>query len=161
MGAPLLSRDLPDYEDLWHVDAVRALDPLGADQACRRLPEMNVIGDVPVLVSTLRSLAPVSVAGFSPYECVAAMRDLGESLRDLEFALRLRSMIDSMNLVIKNVKPAFFARELRPYLEAVEVDGRPYLGPAAAQVPMWLVDELLWASDRNDCTRPSRAHRPQ
>jgi hypothetical protein len=240
----LLSHELPNYDDLGHIDTVRALDPLHADQACHRLPEMNAASDVPALVATLRSLVPQSVAVYSPYECVAAMRDLGiflgsikrhgaepeplvpevtpilldlaartdlvprdtilhyttwnpvgprerrytndgqetylqdsvrmvfadlqaalalgESVHGLEprepafatvlheFAVRLRPMVDSMDLVIKNVKPAYFARELRPYLEAVNIGGGPYFGPAAAQVPMWLVDELLWASDRND-----------
>jgi hypothetical protein len=61
-----------------------------------------------------------------------------------------RTGITLVRVVIKNVKPAYFARELRPYLEAVNIGGGPYFGPAAAQVPMWLVDELLWASDRND-----------
>lgn len=236
--------DSLDYDDPGHVEIVRALDPLGADGACRRLPELNARADVPAMVATLRSLLPNDVSGFTAHECLAVMRDLGiflgsvkrhgvepeplvpemtpvllelgartdlvprdtilhyttwnpvgererrytddsqetylqdsvrmvfddiqtglacgESLHDLEprdlefaatldeFARRLGSMVDSMELVIKHVTPAYFARGLRPYLEAVDVAGRPYLGPAAAQVPMWLVDQVLWASDRND-----------
>lgn len=237
-------RDSLDYDDLTHVEVVRALDPLGADEACRRLPAMNARADVPALVAALRSLLPEDVAGYTPHECIAAMRDLGiflgsikrhgvepeplvpemtpvllelgartdlvprdtilhyttwnpvgdrerryaddvqetylqdsvrmvfadiqvglahgEALRSLtphdpafawtldEMARRLESMVDSMRLVIDHVTPAYFARGLRPYLEAVDVAGRPYFGPAAAQVPVWLVDEVLWASDRND-----------
>ncbi len=210
--------DSLDYDDPGHVEIVRALDPLGADGACRRLPELNARADVPAMVATLRSLLPNDVSGFTAHECLAVMRDLGiflgsvkrhgvepeplvpemtpvllelgartdlvprdtilhyttwnpvgererrytddsqetylqdsvrmvfddiqtglacgESLHDLEprdpefaatldeFARRLGSMVDSMELVIKHVTPAYFARGLRPYLEAVDVAGR-------------------------------------
>ncbi|PZS31775.1 MAG: monodechloroaminopyrrolnitrin synthase PrnB [Pseudonocardiales bacterium] len=62
----------------------------------------------------------------------------------------LRPMVDSIDLVIDKVSPRFFARTLRPYFEDIEVDGRRYLGPAAAQVPLWLIDEAVWASDRSE-----------
>ncbi|MGM1063959.1 monodechloroaminopyrrolnitrin synthase PrnB family protein [Saccharothrix sp. Mg75] len=59
-------------------------------------------------------------------------------------------MVDSIDLVVRDVGPRFFARVLRPYFEEITVAGRVYLGPAAAQVPLWLVDEAVWASDRGD-----------
>ncbi|WP_116198576.1 monodechloroaminopyrrolnitrin synthase PrnB family protein [Amycolatopsis circi] len=60
----------------------------------------------------------------------------------------ISSMVDSIDLVIEHVSPRFFARVLRPYFAEITVDGGVLLGPAAAQVPLWLVDEILWASDR-------------
>ncbi|GIL25596.1 monodechloroaminopyrrolnitrin synthase PrnB family protein [Actinocatenispora comari] len=58
---------------------VRELDPLDADETYRRLPEMNAAADVPALVGALRRLAgnAAAVTDGSPYECRAAMRDLG------------------------------------------------------------------------------------
>ncbi|BCJ27853.1 monodechloroaminopyrrolnitrin synthase PrnB family protein [Actinocatenispora sera] len=58
---------------------VRALDPLDADETYRRLPEMNAAADVPALVGALRRLAANAAAApdGTPYECRAAMRDLG------------------------------------------------------------------------------------
>ena len=53
-----------------------------------------------------------------------------------------------MKRVLLGVSPEFFARELRPYFEDVHVAGRLYMGPAAAHIPLFLVDVLLWASDR-------------
>jgi len=228
------------------IDRVRAIDPLGADGVCARLPEMNLAADVPTLVGALRGLLPdaETLAGFDMEECLAAMRDLGmflgsikrhreeplrlvpearpvllelgvrtdlvprdtvhhyctwnpvgerqrmytgdeqenhlqnsvrmvfphlrvalelcDLLRDLEFAdpkfpilvdalnRELRPMVASIDLVVGHVSPRFFARTLRPYFEDVEVGGRSYLGPAAAQVPLWLVDEAVWASDRGE-----------
>ncbi|WP_158822204.1 monodechloroaminopyrrolnitrin synthase PrnB family protein [Streptomyces sp. NRRL F-5727] len=54
----------------------------------------------------------------------------------------------TMKRVLRGVSPEFFARELRPYFEDVHVAGRLYMGPAAAHIPLFLVDVLLWASDR-------------
>lgn len=58
-------------------------------------------------------------------------------------------MVDSIDFTVAQVTPDFFARGLRPYFEEIDVDGRAYLGPAAAQVPLWLVDLTLWQSDRS------------
>jgi monodechloroaminopyrrolnitrin synthase len=62
----------------------------------------------------------------------------------------LRPMGESINLVVDKVSSKFFARVLRPYFEEIDVDGQTYLGPAAAQVPLWLIDEAVWASDRSE-----------
>jgi monodechloroaminopyrrolnitrin synthase len=62
----------------------------------------------------------------------------------------LGPMVESINQVVDKVSPKFFARVLRPYFEEIDVDGQTYLGPAAAQVPLWLIDEAVWASDRGE-----------
>lgn len=76
--------------------------------------------------------------------------------RDARFAPLLVSlnalvvgMVSVIDEVVREVSPQFFAQTLRPYFEEVTVAGTTYLGPAAAQVPLWLVDLCLWASDRN------------
>ncbi|MFT3859663.1 MAG: DUF1864 family protein [Aquabacterium sp.] len=61
-----------------------------------------------------------------------------------------RAMVDAIDSVTEKVTPAFFAQVLRPYFEDIEVRGERYLGPAAAQAPLWLVDLCVWASDRNE-----------
>lgn len=67
-----------------------------------------------------------------------------------EVADRLQPTVASMGLVASHVTPEFFAHGLRPYLEAARIDGTDYYGPAAAQLPMWLIDKALWANDRNE-----------
>ncbi|MET9520416.1 monodechloroaminopyrrolnitrin synthase PrnB family protein [Streptomyces sp. NPDC002994] len=64
-------------------------------------------------------------------------------------AQHVQSMVDSIDFTVANVSPVFFAQILRPYFEEVGVAGRDYLGPAAAQVPLWLVDLTLWQCDHN------------
>ncbi|AWL41091.1 DUF1864 domain-containing protein [Streptomyces sp. SM18] len=54
----------------------------------------------------------------------------------------------AMGRVNAHVTPEFFALVLRPYFEDVRIAGRRYMGPAAAHVPLFLLDLLLWASDR-------------
>lgn len=61
----------------------------------------------------------------------------------------VQPMLETIDTVTARVSPIFFAQDLRPYFEEITVDGAEYLGPAAAQVPLWLVDLCLWASDRN------------
>lgn len=64
-----------------------------------------------------------------------------------ELGSLLECMVDSITMVVDRVDPVWFARVLRPYFEEITVDGRVLLGPAAAQVPLWLIDQLVWASD--------------
>ncbi|NAS25940.1 DUF1864 family protein [Herbidospora sp. NEAU-GS84] len=60
----------------------------------------------------------------------------------------LDTLIAAMDLIREHVPPAFFAQEMRPYFEPVDVGGRSYLGPAPAQLPLYLADTVLWASDQ-------------
>ncbi|MFI1799505.1 monodechloroaminopyrrolnitrin synthase PrnB family protein [Streptomyces sp. NPDC020379] len=234
-----------DHGNPLQIERVRALDPLAADAALARLPELNSRGDVPTLTAMLRDLTPSldAVALCSTDECLAVMRDLGMLLGSLkrhdtepaeavpevvpvllelgrrtgmiprdtvhhyttwnptgerqrsytgdpqEFCLQdsvrmvfpqlrqglelcdmlswtdpaeqkfaavldeltdlLGAMVDSIDMVVKEVGPAFFARVLRPYYENVTLAGETYLGPAAAQVPLWLIDLSVWASDHS------------
>jgi hypothetical protein len=54
----------------------------------------------------------------------------------------------AMSGVLAEVTPEFFALVLRPFFEEVRIAGRTYMGPAAAHIPLFLIDLLLWASDR-------------
>ncbi|MFI9203994.1 monodechloroaminopyrrolnitrin synthase PrnB family protein [Streptomyces sp. NPDC053048] len=250
-GTPVSHGPMSDgtfsHGDPLQNERVRALDPLGADQALATLPELNGRADVPALAAMLRELLPHErdLAGYSTDECLAVMRDLGmllgsikrhdetepaglvpevvpvlrelgrrtgmvprdtvhhyttwnptgarqrmytgdpqesclqESVRMVFPRLRsglelcdvlahtdptdgtfatvldeltdlLGAMVDSIDMVVQEVSPAFFARVLRPYYENVTLDGRSYLGPAAAQVPLWLIDLAVWASDHSE-----------
>ena len=65
-----------------------------------------------------------------------------------ELVALLRSLEDAIDIVHDGVIPEFFARTLRPFFESITLDGVEYLGPAAAHVPLYLLDLALWASDR-------------
>ncbi|MFE0644141.1 monodechloroaminopyrrolnitrin synthase PrnB family protein [Streptomyces sp. NPDC058877] len=62
----------------------------------------------------------------------------------------LRTVADAIDPTVTRVPPEYFALTLSPYFEEVEIAGRDYPGPAAAQVPLWLVDLTLWRCDRSD-----------
>ncbi|WP_108990314.1 monodechloroaminopyrrolnitrin synthase PrnB family protein [Streptomyces coelicoflavus] len=88
-------------------------------------------------------------------ELASRLSDL--ALEDAKFAQltdeltgHTETMVQSIDMVVSHVSPEFFARTLRPYFEEITVDGRVLLGPAAAQVPLWLIDQAIWASDRSE-----------
>ncbi|MFB7895920.1 monodechloroaminopyrrolnitrin synthase PrnB family protein [Streptomyces xiamenensis] len=83
---------------------------------------------------------------------------LGDTdLADPKFALltdelsrHTESTVTAIDMVVANVGPEFFARVLRPYFEEIDVGDRVLLGPAAAQVPLWLIDLAIWAADHSE-----------
>lgn len=62
-------------------------------------------------------------------------------------AIHLRSFGESMRMLKGRVTPEYFARHARPYFQAVRVAGKPYFGPAASHVPLFLVDIVVWSAD--------------
>ena len=54
----------------------------------------------------------------------------------------------NFEMVRANVTPEFFAKHLRPYFEPITVEGRTLNGPAAAFLPLYLVDELVWGESQ-------------
>ncbi|MFI2347257.1 monodechloroaminopyrrolnitrin synthase PrnB family protein [Streptomyces sp. NPDC019443] len=95
----------------------------------------------PSLVASLDTCA--ELARLEPY-------DPGFALALDRTAQHVQSMVDSIDFTVANVSPAFFAREMRSYFEEIDIAGVDYLGPAAAQVPLWLVDLTLWQCDRSN-----------
>lgn len=100
-----------------------------------------------------------SVSFVLPYfgTAVAACSSLCElDPRDSQFTSMVgvlsqatRKVIDSIDTVVAEVSPHFFARQLRPYFEEILIGKKNYFGPAASQIPLWLIDVCVWASDRN------------
>jgi monodechloroaminopyrrolnitrin synthase len=95
----------------------------------------------PSLVASLDTCA--ELARLEPY-------DPGFALALDRTAQHVQSMVDSIDFTVANVSPVFFAREMRSYFEEIDIAGVEYLGPAAAQVPLWLVDLTLWQCDRSN-----------
>ncbi|MGH3877751.1 MAG: monodechloroaminopyrrolnitrin synthase PrnB family protein [Actinophytocola sp.] len=122
-------------------------NPLG--QRCRMYvgdPQERILQDsvrlvFPHMVAALDLCADLS--GIEPWdpEFPVLLAELTE---------RVGTMIEAMDMVTSGVTPEFFARVLRPYFEEVTVGDEILLGPAAAQVPLWLVDLAVWASDRSE-----------
>ncbi|MET9676611.1 monodechloroaminopyrrolnitrin synthase PrnB family protein [Streptomyces sp. NPDC006482] len=104
------------------------------------------------LQEAVRMVFPGLVAALDDCSRIARLEpyDPGFATALDRVARHLRAMVDSIDLTVAQVSPEYFAVTLRPYFEEVEVAGRDYLGPAAAQVPLWPVDLTLWQCDRPD-----------
>jgi hypothetical protein len=59
----------------------------------------------------------------------------------------VEALVGAFGAAARGVSPAFFARTLRAYFDRVDVGGTVYLGPGASQLPLWLIDQAVWASD--------------
>jgi monodechloroaminopyrrolnitrin synthase len=65
----------------------------------------------------------------------------------------LEGMVRGVVHARRQVSPAIFANELRFYYDAIKVDyNNQYMGPGAVEMPMFVVDHLLWACDSDDQT---------
>ncbi len=91
-------------------------------------------------------------------QAVALCKTLANlSLTDLTFVMTLERLAEQVSFfkqaitdVVERVSPEFFAQVMRPYFEEVTVAGVSYHGPAAAHVPLFLIDLAVWASDHGD-----------
>ncbi|MFF0559064.1 monodechloroaminopyrrolnitrin synthase PrnB family protein [Streptomyces sp. NPDC004266] len=105
-----------------------------------------------LLQDAVRTVFPGLVAALDDCARLARLEpyDPGFATALHRIAGHVRAMVDSIDLTVAQVPAEYFALTLRPYFEEVEIAGRDYLGPAAAQVPLWLVDLTLWQCDRSD-----------
>ncbi|MGK5628539.1 monodechloroaminopyrrolnitrin synthase PrnB family protein [Streptomyces sp. URMC 123] len=106
-----------------------------------------------VLIDAVRTTAPLLDAVARDLERLVALRPGTPDFADCceAAADRLRPLPETMARVAHTVDPAgFFLARLRPFIEEITVAGRRYYGPAAAHVPLHLVDHILWAPDHGD-----------
>jgi monodechloroaminopyrrolnitrin synthase len=69
----------------------------------------------------------------------------------LELRDQMTAMVRGVVHAKKNVSPSVFANELRFYYDPIKVDyNKDYIGPGAVEMPMFVLDHLLWSSDCND-----------
>ncbi|WP_149184075.1 monodechloroaminopyrrolnitrin synthase PrnB family protein [Streptomyces sp. TRM49041] len=135
----MVPRDTVHHYTTWNPLGRRRRTYTGAEMEAHLQDAVSMV--FPSLVAALDTCG--ELARLEPY-------DPGFALALDRTAQHVQSMVDSIDFTVANVTPEFFARVLRPYFEEIDVAGRDYLGPAAAQVPLWLVDLTLWQSDRSD-----------
>jgi monodechloroaminopyrrolnitrin synthase len=102
-----------------------------------------------ILISSVRLTLPRLAAAVEQCRRLEGLEpaESNFAIATQELARLLRSLEEAIDIVFDNVTPEFFAQTMRPYFEAVHVGGVDYLGPAAAHVPLSLIDLVLWASD--------------
>lgn len=52
--------------------------------------------------------------------------------------------------VFRDVGAEFFVTKIRPYFEPILVNGQEHRGPGAVELPLFLIDHMLWSSNSND-----------
>jgi hypothetical protein len=134
----LVPRDTLQHYVMWSApEGVRARmytgDPMEAQLKAAVRVSMPPLAQAIRICARLRALEP------SDHAFTACLDELTH---------RLAPLATAITAVLETVTPEYFARALRPYFEPVRVNGTAYLGPAAAHLPLPLIDLTLWASDR-------------
>lgn len=71
-----------------------------------------------------------------------------EKITDHQINSMVKSLQSSFQRVgeeLKNIDPQIFSRELRPYFDPIIISGKEYVGPGGGQVPLLIIDNLLFA----------------
>ncbi len=57
------------------------------------------------------------------------------------------SMVDAIVMVRRKIKPEYFTNEMRPFFDPIEVGGKSYSAPGGAQMPILIIDALMWSKN--------------
>ena len=137
--------DLPPRETLLHVTV---WNPAAADaqRSYTGLPD-----EAHLLESVRISMAALEAA-------IALTVELSDvSLRSPAFAqgcdeleAYLQKMVESIVYAYRFISPQVFYDELRPFYEPIRVGGQSYLGPGAVEMPLFVLEHVLWGSQSDD-----------
>jgi hypothetical protein len=61
-----------------------------------------------------------------------------------------QKMVSAMVEVRRKVTPDFFSFQMRPYFPALTINGQVYQAPGGAQMPVLLIDRMVWGIDCKD-----------
>jgi monodechloroaminopyrrolnitrin synthase len=78
-------------------------------------------------------------------------KDISDGKETSESLVLAKTNLEGMRMaivdVMRKVPPEIFTHELRPYFDPIEIEGKSYLAPGGAQMPLLLVDQMVWGSD--------------
>lgn len=135
----LVPRDTVHHYTCWNPRGTRRRMFTGDPQETHLIDAVRTA--MPQLSRAITTCELVTILEPADPDCAARLDEL---------AKQLHAMVDAIDRVMVEVCPMFFARSLRPYFEAISMAGSSYLGPAAANMPIALIDLALWASDHGD-----------
>lgn len=67
-----------------------------------------------------------------------------------ELEAYLQKMVESIVYAYRFISPQVFYDELRPFYEPIRVGGQSYLGPGAVEMPLFVLEHVLWGSQSDD-----------
>jgi monodechloroaminopyrrolnitrin synthase len=61
-----------------------------------------------------------------------------------------QEMVRAIITARRSITPDFFTNELRPYFPPMEIKGTTYFAPGGSQLPILLIDQVVWGADIDD-----------
>ena len=133
--------DLPPRETLLHVTV---WNPAAAD-AQRTYTglsdEAHLLESVRISMAALEAAIGMTV---ELYDVPLRSPSFAEGCDEL--ADYLHKMVESIVYAYRYISVQVFYDELRPYYEPIRVGGRSYLGPGAVEMPLFVLEHVLWGS---------------
>ncbi|AZD55387.1 monodechloroaminopyrrolnitrin synthase PrnB family protein [Pseudomonas chlororaphis] len=137
--------DLPPRETLLHVTV---WNPAAADaqRSYTGLPdEAHLLESVRISMATLEAAIAVTVELSE-----VPLRSPAFAPGCDELAAYLQKMVESIVYAYRFISPQVFYDELRPFYEPIRVGGQSYLGPGAVEMPLFVLEHVLWGSQSDD-----------
>nr|AAD46366.1 PrnB [Myxococcus fulvus] len=132
---------LPPRETLLHVTVWNpAADELERRYTCCR-DEVHLLESVRLSMAALESALHLTVELYDVPLDSASFAPMCD-----EITSHLKKMVDSIVYAYRNISPRTFMQELRPYYEPIRVGGQSYLGPGAVEMPLFVLEHVLWGS---------------
>ncbi|MGU3781688.1 monodechloroaminopyrrolnitrin synthase PrnB family protein [Burkholderia metallica] len=133
--------DLPPRETLLHVtvwnpaaaDAQRSYTGLG--------DEAHLLESVRISMAALEAAIALTVELYD-----VPLRSPAFEPGCVELATYLQKMVESIVYAYRFISPQVFYDELRPFYEPIQVGGRSYLGPGAVEMPLFVLEHVLWGA---------------
>ncbi|MCA8064147.1 monodechloroaminopyrrolnitrin synthase PrnB family protein [Burkholderia sp. AU38729] len=133
--------DLPPRETLLHVtvwnpataDAQRSYTGLG--------DEAHLLESVRISMASLEAAIALTVELSD-----VPLRSPAFEEGCVELAAHLQKMVESIVYAYRFISPQVFYDELRPFYEPIRVGGQSYLGPGAVEMPLFVLEHVLWGS---------------
>jgi monodechloroaminopyrrolnitrin synthase len=141
----MVKTDLPPRDTLLHYTV---WNPSG-----ERLRTYTGLKDEVALIESVKIALPSLMEAIVQLESVHEQKLSGQEFEKNCQTLRekMEGMVRAVVHAKKNVSPEVFSNELRFYFDPIKVDyAKPYIGPGAVEMPMFLFDHLLWSSDCNN-----------
>ncbi|MEW7855000.1 monodechloroaminopyrrolnitrin synthase PrnB family protein [Pseudomonas chlororaphis] len=136
---------LPPRETLLHVTV---WNPATADaqRSYTGLPdEVHLLESVRISMAALEAAIAVTVElSDVPLRSPA----FAQGCDELE--AYLQKMVESIVYAYRFISPQVFYDELRPFYEPIRVGGQSYLGPGAVEMPLFVLEHVLWGSQSDD-----------
>ncbi|KTC34630.1 MAG: monodechloroaminopyrrolnitrin synthase PrnB family protein [Pseudomonas sp.] len=137
--------DMPPRETLLHVTVwnPEAADAQRSYTGLR--DEAHLLESVRISMAALEAAIAVTVELFDvPLRSPAFVQGCAE------LEAYLQKMVESIVYAYRFISPQVFYDELRPFYDPIQVGGQSYLGPGAVEMPLFVLEHVLWGSQTDD-----------